>query len=157
MIAIYLLQWNGGNTSSLEPGIYVWKNMPSSDAINVYGDIIGPLFLLTCHQEEILKCKEKVPSSWTSLFNGWLLTDNKDKVKNLEVLKNISKANQTTKRIVRLKDAVQGIDNLLVRHPNFELKEIPQGLESFGKAVDFMVDNSNSTVPFPKFDVATYF
>ena len=56
-IATHLQQQDGENTTSLAPGIYVCKHMPYSDAIHVYGDPIGPLYLLTHHQEAILNCE----------------------------------------------------------------------------------------------------
>ena len=71
--------------------------------------------------------------------------------------KRISKANQTHKRTVYPKDEVQGINKLLGSYPDFKLKDIPQGLGLFDKSIDFLVDNSPSTVPYPKIDVEKYF
>ena len=42
-------------------------------------------------------------------------------------------------------------------YPNFNIKGIPQGLESSGKAVNFLVENSTSYVSYPEFDLAMYF
>ena len=55
------------------------------------------------------------------------------------------------------KDEVQGIDYLLYSHPNLNTKDIHQGLKSFGKDFNFMVDNSTPNATYPKFDVAMYF
>ena len=71
--------------------------------------------------------------------------------------KRISKANQTHKRAVYPKDEVQGINKLLGSYPDFKLKDIPQGLGLLDNSVDFLVDNSPSTVPYPKIDVGNYF
>ena len=49
------------------------------------------------------------------------------------------------------------MEDLLDSYPDFELKDTPQGLESFINVVKFIVENSNSLVPYPIFYVATYF
>ena len=117
------------------------------------------LSLLTRHREAILKFKERVPSDFPTLFNDWISTYIEEQVSNFRASKRISKANQTPKKTARPKDEVQGIYKLLGSYPKFKLKDVPQGLESFGETINFLVDNSTSTVPFPypKLDVAMYF
>ena len=78
-------------------------------------------------------------SACTALFNNFLSTDNEEQVSNLWELKKTSKANQTPKKTARPKDEVQGIDDHLDSYPIFDIKYIPQGLESFGKAVNFLM------------------
>ena len=39
----------------------------------------------------------------------------------------------------------------------FNIKDIPQGFKSFGNSLKFLVNNSNSLVSYPKFDLAAYF
>ena len=78
-------------------------------------------------------------SACTALFNNFLSTDNEEQVSNLWELKKTSKANQTPKKTARPKDEVQGIDDHLDSYPIFDINYIPQGLESFGKAVNFLM------------------
>ena len=49
------------------------------------------------------------------------------------------------------------MEDLLDSYPDFDLKYIPQGLESLGKAVNFIVGNTESLFLHQIFDVATYF
>ena len=106
-----------------------------------------------------MKYEEKAPSACPALFNNCLSTDKKEQVSNLWESKWVSEANQTPKKTALPKYEVQGIDDLIDSYPDFDLKDIPQGLEYFGKYVNFLVDNSTSNVPFPypKFDAETYF
>ena len=57
------------------------------------------------------------------------------------------------------KDEFQGKENLLGSYPYFKLSNIPEGLESFDKDVNSLMNNNTSTIPFPypNFDVAIYF
>ena len=99
-------------------------------------------------------------SYWNALFNDWLSIENADQVSDLQAPKNITKANQTPNRTARPKDEVQGIENLMGGYPDFDntyIKNIPQQLEPFRKAVKFLLNSSTSTVPYPKFDAAKYF
>ena len=80
------------DTVPLRGGIYVRS---PARGMNVYTDLVGPLRILEHHRDAVMKCEEKTPTDYLTLFNDWDQHVDSENAAQFRTAKKAAKALQT--------------------------------------------------------------